>query len=73
MYSSQCTSVFTSGKSYELICKMERQCDSFVSHKTVWKIEVRRHTFVTPWLRCDDISASLLCRLGASDSDRSAR
>jgi hypothetical protein len=73
MYSSQCAIVFTSATYYELIYKMERQGDSFVSYKAVWRVEVRRHTFLTSQLRGLDLSVSLLCRLSASDSDRSVR
>jgi hypothetical protein len=65
-------SVLTSAVYCGLIYKMERQGDSFVHYKTVWRVEVRSHTFLTSQLRCDDLSASLLCHLSASDSDRSA-
>jgi len=73
LYCSQCASVFTSTTYYELIYKMERQGDNGVGYKAVWRVEVRRHTFLTSRLRCDELLASLLCRLGACDTDRSVR
>ena len=66
-------SVLTSATYCGLIYKIERQGYSSAQYKAVWSGEVRRHTFLTSQLRCDDLSASLLCRPSASDSDRSAR
>jgi hypothetical protein len=65
--------VLTSAKYYEQAYKIERQGDSFLRYKAVSRVEVRRPTFLTSQLHCDDFSASLVCRLSASDSDRSVR